>query len=169
MQKEIWKDVIGYEGRYQVSNFGTVRSLDRISYSGRKLKGKIIYHGTHPEGYKTVNLCSNGICKTIRVHRLVAQAFIPNPNNLPQVNHINEVKSDNRVENLEWITNRGNVNHSANKKSTSKYPGVFWENYSNKWRVKCRFNGINHSLGRYSDELEAAKAYQDFCKEHDLK
>lgn len=110
--EEIWKDIMGYEGYYQVSNLGNVRSLDRvITYSNGSnvlTKGKVMAQNVCGRGYKQIHLKMNGKRKPFNVHRLVAQAFIPNPNNLPQINHINEDKTDNRVDNLEWCDNRYN-------------------------------------------------------------
>lgn len=106
---EIWRDIEGFIGFYQVSNFGRVRSLDRFC-NGRKRKGSIMAF-TERKGYLYVHLRNGEISKSYSVHRLVAQAFIPNPDNLPQVNHINEDKTDNRVENLEWCTTTYNLNY----------------------------------------------------------
>lgn len=99
MEKEIWKDVVGYEGLYQVSNLGYV-----------KRKNRILKH-TYREHYKAVILCKNGKTKTFQVHRLVALAFIPNTNNLPQINHIDGNKLNNKVSNLEWVTPSENRKH----------------------------------------------------------
>lgn len=115
---EIWKDVVGFEGLYQVSNLGNVKSLDRlVTYSdGRQIthKGKeIIPLDNH--GYLRVSLSKNGEKKEYRVHRLVALAFIPNPDNKPYVNHLDEVKSNNFVDNLEWSTKDENFNYSKEK------------------------------------------------------
>ena len=111
--KEEWRDIIGYEGYYQVSNLGRVRGIDRIDSSGRLIKGKIknIRH-TH-DGYCITSLSKNNIKKNYRVHRLVAQAFIPNPNNLPEVNHKDENKDNNAVDNLEWCDGKYNVNYGT--------------------------------------------------------
>lgn len=103
---EIWKPIVGYEGHYEVSNLGNVRSLDKsvCSKNGSKAikKGKIRSLKITKYGYKEVNLSKGNEVKSKRVNRLVAEAFLPNPNNLPCVNHKNEDKLDNRVENLEW-------------------------------------------------------------------
>lgn len=106
--EEIWKDINGYEGLYQVSNIGRVRSLGHDKWH----KGKILkpsFDGKHC--YLFVGLHKNGIIKQINVHRLVAIAFIPNPKNLPCVNHINEIKTDNHAHNLEWCTIEYNSNY----------------------------------------------------------
>ena len=103
---EEWRPVVGYEGLYEVSNTGRVRSLDRFYY--RLHKGKVLSPAKDRYGYLTVTLNYNGKSKTIKIHRLVAQAFIENPDNLPQVNNIDEDKSNNSVENLEWCTAKYN-------------------------------------------------------------
>lgn len=115
---EIWKPVIGYEGLYEVSNFGRVKSLDRVQVRSNgkvicehHIKGQILkpaMTGKLPRRYPTVCICGKGH----KVHRLVAEAFIPNPNNLPQVNHIDGNKENNRIDNLEWCDNRHNVLHA---------------------------------------------------------
>ena len=113
---EVWKSIQDYEGLYEVSNFGRVRSLDRFvvaSYNSIALKkGKILKPGIDYKGYLRVYLSKNGKNKTIKIHRLVALTFIPNPNNLPQVNHKNNIKTKIMSENLEWITNLDNIRHA---------------------------------------------------------
>ena len=105
---EVWKDVVGYEGLYMVSNLGRVKSL-----RGNKER---ILKGYYHRGYRRVDLYKNGVMKHWRIHRLVAQAFIDNPNNYPVVNHRDEDKSNNRVDNLEWCTHEYNVNYSRERK-----------------------------------------------------
>lgn len=112
---EEWRDIDGYVGLYQVSNLGRVRSLDRIDSMGRLRQGQILKITDNAKGYKKVMLCKDGKHINKYVHRLVAQAFIPNHNNLTEVNHKNEIKSDNRVENLEWTTHRDNMEYGTRK------------------------------------------------------
>lgn len=116
--KEIWKWIDGYKNMYQVSNFGRVRSVDRYVYCEvapdklQHLFGKVLKQGFNHKGYPIVYLSKDGKQKTITVHRLVAMAFIDNPLSLPQVNHKDGCKTNNRADNLEWCTNNYNQEHA---------------------------------------------------------
>lgn len=111
---EIWKPVKGFEGLYEVSNKGNVRSLDRHLMWGNQyclFKGKPMKPFPNSMGYLRVRLCKNSKVKNYYVHRLVAEAFIPNPNDLPFIDHINTIRDDNRVENLRWCSQKENCNN----------------------------------------------------------
>lgn len=111
MKNEIWKDIKNYEGLYQVSNLGRVKSLNRIEKSGNKFRKRAekILTQNITQGYKYVNICKNNKIKTYRIHRLVAETFLPNPEKLPQVNHIDGNKLNNDVNNLEWCSCKHNI------------------------------------------------------------
>lgn len=113
---ETWIDVKGYEGLYQVSNLGNVKSLG----NDKKRKEKILIPSLNNKGYQKVNLCKNGKDETRKVHRLVAEHFIPNPDNLPQVNHRDEDKTNNCVNNLEWCDAAYNNKYGTRTAKTSK-------------------------------------------------
>ena len=114
--EEIWKDVTGYEGLYKVSNFGQVKSLKRLNSYGRTVPEKILKpHPNVKSGYLCVNLHKNNKQTMVFIHRLVATAFIPNPQNLPQVSHKDETRTNNAVDNLEWVTNKENANTPKRK------------------------------------------------------
>ena len=131
---EIWKSVKGYDGIYEVSNFGRVKSLDRYIVRNDGItqlrKGKIIAQSLNSDGYCQLKLCKDGNTKTVRVHRIVAEAFIPNPNELSDVNHIDCNRTNNHVDNLEWLSWEDNVKHSANKGNYKRY-GERNSNYGN--------------------------------------
>lgn len=109
---EVWKDIEGYEGLYQVSNKGRVKSFKQALSYGSDYSGKVLKLNTNDRGYVLVTLSKNMKRRTFRVHRLVAQAFIPNPKNFPVVNHIDENKLNNNVDNLEWCTQEYNIYYS---------------------------------------------------------
>lgn len=105
LEGEIWKDIEGYEGMYKISNKSRVKSYQRG-------KIKIMRHTVNTAGYHIVELSKNNERKSFRVHRLLAQAFVPNPDNKPVINHINGTKDDNSLNNLEWVTTSENIHHA---------------------------------------------------------
>lgn len=173
MKKEYWKPVVGYEGLYEVSNWGRVKSLERYrkgpNGSIRICKGRILKLRTDKDGYLLVALCKNNIKKTFRVHRLVAEAFIPNPDNLPCVNHKDENKQNNVVSNLEWCSYEYNINYGTRNERMAKrrsktvlqytLDGQFvreWESAAEAGR-----NGFNngHVASCCRDELKTHKGF----------
>jgi len=169
MEKEIWKTIKGYPD-YEVSSFGGVKSLGRLILKyGKKpflYKERILKPVVISGGYLAVNLYSNGVVKMRTIHQLVAEAFLnhkPNGHKLV-VNHINFNKADNRVKNIEIITQRENTNQK-HIKSSSKYTGVTWYKTGKKWVAKIHINGKDRHLGYFTNELEASKAYQNKLKE----
>lgn len=114
---EKWADIKGFEGLYQVSNLGRVKSLPR---QGTYATPHILVPSKDKNGYLHVGLLKNSIRKTKRVHRLVAEAFIDNPDKLPEINHKDENKQNNQVSNLEWCTRKYNVNYGSRTEKTQK-------------------------------------------------
>jgi hypothetical protein len=112
---EEWKDIQGYEGKYQISSFGRVRNIQ---------KGNFLNPSPNYKGYLRVNLWKNGGYKTKVVHRLVCKAFLDNPDNKPQVNHIDGDKTNNKLQNLEWVTNDENKKHAVKLGLTARMPGT---------------------------------------------
>ena len=161
--EEEWRVIEGYEN-YSVSNLGNVRNDKR----GNILKGILLKTGG---GYLKVFLYDNDICgKHKLIHRLVAIAFLPNPNNLPEVDHINRTPNDNRVENLRWITGSNNSRNTKNRKEkTSSYRGVSWDKSRNKWSSNITINRKNIYLGRFKTEEEAYEAWRTYVYENNLQ
>ena len=159
--EEIWKDVKGYEGLYQVSNLGRVKSIKRKvniyskknkNYYKRTIKQKILNYGGNTIGYVNVPLSKDGCTKPIYVHRLVAEAFIPNPNNYPCVNHIDENKENNKVDNLEWCTVKYNNNYGSHIEKISKK--VI------QYDLKGNFIKEWESIAKASKELKLSKIWE---------
>ena len=165
---EEWKSIPGYEGLYEVSSYGRVRSLDRYvkvkSKSYRLQKGKVLSLGINSYGYLQVFLCCNGKYKIITVHRLVALTFLPNPDNLPCVNHLDEDKTNNRVDNLEWCDHKYNSNYKGVLKRRSqrmKENGIY-ERITMKMRKYPELIGLDEKEYR----KEYRKKYREEHKEH---
>lgn len=172
MGNEIWKDIKGYEGLYQVSNFGNVKSLDRVVEHKKlgkyKLQGKLNKKYINYKGYEEVTLYKNNINKRIFVHRLVAIHFIENFNLYKnQINHKDFNKLNNHVNNLEWVDNRENQCYK-NINKTSKYIGVSYCKERNKYISVITINKKRYFIGRFNSEQEAKKQYNLFCKKMNI-
>lgn len=154
MDNEIWRDVVGFEGIFIVSNYGNVKSLPRISSRGKwgkyTVKGKTLKH-VYRNSYPSVFLLD----KYYNVHRLVAQAFIPNPNGYKEVNHKDENPANCRLDNLEWCDHKYNINYGTRTERASKKHREFMRGRPSKTKKKVFFNGKTY------DSL------CDFCKSFD--
>jgi len=162
--KEIWKEIIGYEGLYEVSNYGNIKSISRTITKGNityVTKDKLLKQSVDTVGYPYVNLSDYKKQKTFRVHQLVAIAFLnhtPNKYDGLLVDHIDGDKLNNYLSNLQLVTNRKNSSKDR-KNKTSKFTGVSWHKQSNKWLAQVRKNNKVEYLGVFEKEEEAAIAY----------
>ena len=165
--QEVWKDVIGYEGLYQVSSLGRVKSLGRKkgAGSGNKFRPVILMktNATSKDGYIRVSLCLKGISKSHKIHKLVAINFLGHvPCGMDiVVDHIDCNKQNNQVSNLQLISNRENAtkDRHKNKNKISKYVGVGLDKRRNKWRAYISIEGKQTSIGYFKTETEANLAY----------
>lgn len=148
---EVWKDIEGYEGLYQVSNFGRVKSLERIDSLGRHRREKILKTDINNKGHLSVKLSKNGVRKKYLIHRLVAEEFLPNPEKKPIVHHKDHNKLNNNVDNLVWLTHeehaaehpeRNEASSKALRKVCSKHinqftsDGLFLRAWYSSWDIQ---------------------------------
>lgn len=179
LNTEIWKEIS--ELPYEISNLGTVRRKADSAYYYRNRTHIKPY--VNNKGYLCVNLYKNSKMYKFQVHRLIAINFIPNPNNLPEVNHIDGVKLNNSIGNLEWCTHQQNTQHawdtglhtvrngtasSKRQNSTSIYRGVSWSEQRKRWCVYITVDKKHYGVGRFKNEIEAAKAYDAFLINNSL-
>lgn len=167
MEEEIWKDIEGYDHPYQVSNFGRVKRLTyTVVTAGKKGPKSIIYRekffeGSIDFGYRRVKLVENGKRHKVFVHKLVAEAFIPNPQKLPYINHKDENKSNNHYENLEWCTCEYNLNYgtcqhrkvSTRTKLHIAFKKCFYEDENGNVLVFDRITDLSNHLGYTIDHV----------------
>ena len=154
---EQWNDVIGFEGIYQVSNFGRLKS-----------NKKILNPCANKKGYLKTTLSKNSIKKQVFIHRIVAEAFLGLVDGKPFINHKNGIKNDNRIENLEWVSNLENQCHKPKKESaTSKYIGVY-KLKNSRWRVQIGINRKVIYLGSFESEIQAANARIEYEKQNKI-
>ncbi len=174
MKQEIWKDVHSYEGYYKASNLGRIKRLPKTTLrpyrnsTRRHILNEKILNPTIIKNYYQVTLTKNKIRKSIKVHQLIAMAFL---NHTPcghtiEVDHINNNSLDNRLDNLQLLTSRQNNIKSAKlrKGKTSKYIGVFWNSYIGKWTAKIYLNGKQKYIGNFNCEYNAHLAYKNILK-----
>lgn len=170
-QEEKWRDISQYEGKYQVSSHGRIKSIPRMikmpQGTSRLSEEKILSTSPNQKGYSIVKLCTNNKVINRAVHSLVAEAFLPKRPKGLVIDHIDEDKANNKETNLCYTTNRKNVSKSINKKQTSsKFIGVYkipagrGRLRNDRWSSKIRINNSNIHLGCYNTEIEAALAYQ---------
>lgn len=162
-EKEIWLPIAEYEGWYEVSNLGRVRSIDRSIVDSRGItrfcKGQILKPApTSPKGYLGVMLCKNGIGKTKKIHRLVAETFIPNPEDLPEVNHKDENTLNNNIDNLEWVSSQYNINY-----------GTRLERISQQKRGKAPMRYIVYQLNMNNDIIKEYPSIAAASRETGIK
>lgn len=158
-QKEIWEPIPGYNGNYELSNFNNVKSL----HFGKE---RILKQGFY-KGYYRVHLSLNNVKQKLGIHQIVAMCHL---GHVPKgrfivVDHKNEIKSDNRLENLQIITSRENVTRSI-KNSSSKYSGVSWDTRSKKWKSRIVIDAKRICLGVFDTEEEASRYYENALKNH---
>ena len=173
MQGEIWKDIQGYDGYYQVSNFGRIKSLSRYVFNGMGdylKKEKIIKSILSNHGYLVVTLYIENVAKQFLVHRLVATAFVENLFNNEKVIHIDYEKKNNNSNNLEWATSlESNCHKMSNQKSLSSFIGVSFRKDRNKWISTITINKKLIYLGSYETQEEAYQRRCDYEKNNNIE
>lgn len=175
IEGEIWKKLIKENENYLISNFGRIKSCYRqtMRSDGKifTIEERILKQAINKYGYLQVAFYVGDKIKSFRINRLVGVYFIENKNNLNQVNHIDGVKTNNNVENLEWVSNMENCCHNIlkSRKSSSKYIGVTFCKDLNKWRSKIFFNNKQIHLGVFDSEIEAHLKRIEFETLNDIK
>ena len=157
LEDEIWKGIVGFDGFYEISNLGRVKSFRRRGI------GNILKQNLN-RGYCKVGLFHNGVKISKSVHRLVLECFNPTEDLSKNcVDHINEIKTDNRIENLRWCTHRENsiFYHSDKANQTSSFVGVHFDKIQSLWKASIQINGEKITIGRFKEEGDAKLAYLD--------
>lgn len=167
--EEIWKDIVGYEGIYQVSNLGEVKSLSRIVDRGllpnRFQKERILKKSINAQCYYVVNLTKQSKQKVHTVHSLVAMCFIGERKGL-DTNHIDSNKLNNCLNNLEYVSRRENTCHGKSRKHD--FPGISFRYKTQKWAANPVFNGHVNDLGSFSKKDDAISCVMNFYKQHNI-
>ena len=178
MEEEIWKDITDYEGLYQISNLGRVKSIERVTTKGNgfdyNINEIIMKPNFRDNGYLSIKLCKDSKYTQFDIHRLVGFHFIKNENDITthnQINHINkEDYQNNKYTNLEWVSNRENSSHNKiGKNFKSKFIGVSWEETHKKFRCRIQINGKQESIGESINEIDVAEVYLEFCKNNNIE
>lgn len=162
---EVWKDIPKYEGLYQVSNFGRVKSLKRIVLNNliidKTIKERILKHGVNRHGYNFVILSNCGKHKLMTIHKLVAMCFLNHLINsrIIVVDHKDNIRKNNNISNLQIVTNRLNCSKDR-KNKTSQYTGVSWAKLNKKWIATIKINNNQIYLGLFDNEYDAHLEYQ---------
>ena len=169
MEEEVWKPIENYEGLYEVSNMGRVRSLDRITSNGRRIKSRILKQSLNTDGYPLIALYKKGGCKTIRVHILVAYAFVEGYFEGAEIDHIDTNKENNIWTNLRWVTHSGNMNNELTKKcksESSKGNGnpFYGKNHNEETRKKMSRNHADFSGSKNPRAKMVICIYKDNTK-----
>jgi hypothetical protein len=174
------KPIIGYEGLYSITSFGRVWSHEKVRKFGRQQrirKAKFLKPSLNKKtSYLYVNLYIEGKLKTFNLHRFVAIVFISNPLNDLQVNHKDGIKTNNRIDNLEWCTDQQNHNHASKTGLKYKFTSIYYGVYFNKglahkkkpWCAQITMNKKQIHIGFFKTEIEAARAYNEFVIKHGL-
>ena len=157
-ESEVWRDVVEFEGFYKVSNRGDVYSVERRDVMGRKCGGRTLKTLRGKDGYLRINLSKNGITKQYLIHRLVAQAFIPNQNNYLEINHKDENKTNNRVENLEWCTRKYNMNYGTRNERANQTQSKKVKAINIKTGEVLAFNSAKEAGNKGYSRLSVSKA-----------
>ena len=160
METEIWKDITGFEGLYQVSSLGRVKSF-------KWGKERILNYGANSCGYLMICLHKDKKNFIKYIHRIVWDAFGSSPRNgrILQIDHIDNNKLNNRIENLQLLSSRENNSKKIYENKSSKYKGVTWFKRDLKWRAQIKINGKLKHLGYFTSEKKAAEAYQQALNE----
>jgi hypothetical protein len=157
---EQWKTMIDYPN-YSISNLGAVRN---------DTTKKILKNHLDFRGYLSTTLCKNGKGKAFKHHRLLAQHFIPNLNNYPEIDHVNNIRTDNQLENLRWVSTEQNGRNKKKKTNTSsQYQGVSWWERDKKWKARITINKKTKHIGVFATELEAFSAWKTYVIENGLQ
>lgn len=168
--QEVWKPVVGFEGLYEVSNLGRVKSLERITKRSdgktQFVRERILKLGIGTSGYYTVRISKGGVMKTFSVHKLMCESFLNHsPSRFKEVvDHIDGDRLNNNLNNLRLISHRENISLGF-KNTSSKYPGVYFSSLAKKYKAHIRINGVRIQLGSFDNELEAHLAYKNKLKE----